>query len=272
MITPDYLRTMGIALAGGRGFTTADRAGSPDVVLVSESAARAFWPGQSALGRRIGYPWPSGWLTIVGVVRDVKADSLSSQRTTAIYRPFAQAPLPAMTVVARTSADPGMFAALLRATVAELDPNVPVSDVAAMDDIITSSMARPRFAMSLLSAFAAIALLLGAIGIYGVIAYSVSQRTREIGIRMALGATPARAMWLVLRRGAILTAAGLLLGTAAGLGTSRLLTGLLYGVSATDPMTFGAVAMLAGLVATLAAYVPARRATRVDPSVALRAE
>lgn len=272
MITPDYLRTMGIALVNGRAFTDADRPGAPDVVLVSESVARAFWPGQDAVGRRIGYPWPSPWLTIVGVVKDVKTDSLNSGRTMAVYRPFAQAPITAMTVVTRTSAQPGVIAALLRATVAELDPNVPVSDVATMDYVVASSMARPRFAMALLSAFAAVALLLGAIGIYGVIAYAVSQRTREIGVRMALGATPGDAMWMVIRRGAMLTAAGVAVGTVAALGTTRLLAGLLYGVSPTDPMTFASVALISGIVATIACYVPARRATRVDPTVALRAE
>ncbi|MDQ3518616.1 MAG: ABC transporter permease, partial [Gemmatimonadota bacterium] len=272
MITPDYLRTMGIALVGGRAFTDADRTGAPDVVLVSESIAREFWPGQDAVGKRIGYPWPSPWLTIVGVVKDVKTDSLNSGRTMAVYRPFAQAPITAMTVVTKTSAEPSLFASLLRATVAELDPGIPVSDVAAMDYVVASSMARPRFAMALLSAFGAVALLLGAIGIYGVIAYAVSQRTREIGVRMALGATSGDAMWLVIRRGAILTAAGVTVGIVAALGTTRLLAGLLFGVSPTDPMTFASVALILGIVATLACYVPARRATRVDPTVALRAE
>jgi len=149
---------------------------------------------------------------------------------------------------------------------------VPVSEVAAMDHVVASSMARPRFAMALLSAFAAIALMLGTIGIYGVIAYAVSQRTREIGVRMALGATPSNAMWMVLRRGVSLTAAGLLIGTVGALVTTRLLSGLLYGVSPTDPVTFALVLTIAGIIATLACYIPARRATRVDPGIALRAE
>jgi putative ABC transport system permease protein len=272
MITPGYLETMGIPLAGGRPFTDADRAGAPDVVLVSESIARKFWPGENAVGKRIGYPWPSPWLTIVGVVKDVKTDSLNSGRTMAIYRPFAQAPIPAMTVVIRTEASASEMGTLLRTAVGELDPNVPVSDIAAMDHVVASSMARPRFAMALLSAFAAVALLLGAIGIYGVIAYTVSQRTREIGVRMALGATPSDAMWMVIRRGAVLTLAGIAAGMLAALGATRLLAGLLYGVSPTDPATFVAVAVVSGIVAIIACYVPARRATRVDPTVALRAE
>ena len=272
MITPDYLRTMGIPLVSGRTFTDADRPGAPDVVLVSESIARTFWGGEDAVGKRIGYPWPSPWLTIVGVVKDVKADSLSSTRTMAVYRPFAQAPIPMMTVVARTSAPAAVIGDLLRAAMAEIDPTVPVSDVAPMEYVVASSMARPRFAMALLSAFAAVALLLGAVGIYGVIAYAVSQRTREIGVRMALGATSGQTMWMVIRRGAVLTAAGVTLGTIAALGTTRLLAGLLYGVSPSDPATFIAVAVISAGVAILACYVPARRATRVDPTVALRGE
>jgi putative ABC transport system permease protein len=272
IITPDYLRTMGINLVAGRAFTAADRPGAPDVVLISESIARTFWSVETAVGKRIGYPWPSPWLTVVGVVQDVKTDSLNSARTLAVYRPFAQAPLPAMTLIARTSTDASVIASLVRATVSEIDPNVPVSEVATMDHVVATSMARPRFAMALLSAFAGVALLLGAIGIYGVIAYAVSQRTREIGVRMALGATPANAMWMVLRRGAALTVAGLAIGTVTALGTTRLLSGLLYGVSPTDPATFAAVVVIAGVIATLACYIPARRATRVDPSIALRAD
>jgi putative ABC transport system permease protein len=272
MVTPGYLRTMGIALVSGRDITDADRAGTEPVILVSESIAREFWPGESAIGKKLGYPWPSPWLTIVGVVGDVKHDSLSSTRTLALYRPFAQAPIPSMTVVMRTTADPGVIANLLRATVRELDPNVPVSDVAAMDHVLSSAMARPRFAAILLTAFSAVAMMLGAIGIYGVIAYAVSQRTREIGVRMALGATPRDALWMVLRRGVWLTIAGLVVGTVAALGATRLLGGLLYGVSPTDPVTFAGVAVMLAGVAVLACYIPARRATRVDPAMALRAE
>ncbi len=272
MITPGYLQAMGISLVSGRDIDATDRAGTPDVILVSESVARKFWPGESAVGKKLGYPWPSPWLTIVGVVGDVKQDSLNSTRTMAVYRPFAQAPIASMTVVMRTTADPGVIANLLRKTVGELDPTVPVSDVTAMEQVLAGAMARPRFAAILLTAFATVALLLGAIGIYGVIAYAVSQRTREIGVRMALGATPGDALWMVIRRGAWLTVAGLAVGTVAALGATRMLSGLLYGVSATDPVTFGGVALALAMVAVVACYIPARRATRVDPTVALRAD
>ena len=272
LITPGYLRTMGIPLLSGRGIDEADGAGSPPVVLVSESVARKFWPGESAVGKRIGYPWPSPWLTIVGVVGDVKHDSLTSTRTMAVYRPFAQAPIPSMTVVIRTTADAAVVANLLRETVRALDPSVPVSDVSAMDDVVSVSMARPRFAAILITAFAAVAMMLGAVGIYGVIAYSVVQRTREIGVRMALGATPRDALWIVVRRGAWLTAAGVSLGIASALATARMFSGLLYGVSATDPVALGLGALILAVVAVVACYIPARRATQVDPTVALRAE
>ena len=272
LITPGYLRSMGIPLVSGRDITDDDRAGAPPVILVSESIARKFWPGEDAVGKRLGYPWPSPWLTIVGVVGDVKQDSLTSSRTMAIYRPFAQAPVASMTLVLRTSTTPDAIAAQLRAAVSELDRTVPVSDVAAMEQVVATSVARPRFAAILLSAFALIAMLLGAIGIYGVIAYGVTQRTREIGVRMALGATPGDALWMVIRRGATLTVAGLVVGVAAGLGATRMLAGLLYGVSPTDPATFAVVVAILASVAVVACYVPARRATRVDPTIALRAD
>jgi putative ABC transport system permease protein len=209
---------------------------------------------------------------VVGVVADVKHDSLTSPRTMTVYRPFAQAPIPAMTIITRTALGADVIASHLRASAAELDSAVPVSDVALMEYVLSSAVARPRFAMILLAAFAAIAILLGAVGIYGVIAYAVSQRTREIGVRMALGATPRDALALVLARGGILTVIGIVLGTVAALGATRMLAGLLYGISPTDPMTFTVVPVLLALVALVACYLPARRATRVDPTVALRAE
>ena len=272
LVTPGYVRTMGIPLIAGRDITDADDARAPAVVLVSESVARKFWPNESAVGKRIGYPWPSPWLTIVGVVGDVKQDSLTSERTLAVYRPFAQAPVASMNVVMRTTADAGVIASLLRESVRSLDATVPVSDVAAMEHVVSASMARPRFAAILITAFAAIAMLLGAIGIYGVIAYSVAQRTREIGVRMALGATPRDALWIVVRRGAWLTLAGLVLGIVSALATTRMFAGLLYGVSASDPMSFALGGLALAAVAVLACYIPARRATRVDPTIALRAD
>ena len=272
LVTPGYMRSMGIPLVSGRDIDDGDRAGAPPVVLVSESLARQFWPGRSAVGERIGYPWPSAWMTIVGVVGDVKQDSLTSARTMAIYRPFAQAPIPSMSIVIRTSADASTIAGLLRESVRTLDATIPVSDVTPMTSVVSGSMARPRFAAILITAFAAVAMILGAIGIYGVIAYAVAQRTREIGVRMALGATPGDAVRIVVRRGAVLTLAGLALGTVSALAASRLFAGLLHGISPTDPVSFVTGALLLALVAVVACYIPARRATRVDPTIALRAD
>ena len=272
LVTPGYVKSMGVPLIAGRDIAESDRADGPAVVLVSESLAKQFWPGKSAVGKRIGYPWPSEWMTIVGVVGDVKQDSLTSVRTMAIYRPFAQAPIPSMNIVIRTSSDASIVGSLLRASVRALDAAIPVSDVTAMERVISVSMARPRFAAILITAFAAVALVLGAIGIYGVIAYAVAQRTREISVRMALGATPADALRMVVRRGAALTLAGLALGTLSALVATRLFSGLLYGISPHDPLSYGVGTAMLAMVAGLACYIPARRATRVDPTIALRAD
>jgi len=272
IVTPGYLQTMGIPLLRGRWFTDADREGAPDVVVVSESMARHFWPGEDPIGRRIGYPWPSEWLTVVGVAGDVKQDSLSGAAGMTVYRPLFQAPASAMTLVARTTADPVALAAGLRAAVAEADPDVPVSDVSTMAQVVAASVAKPRFTMFLLAAFAAVALALGAVGIYGVMSYAVSLRTREIGVRMALGATPRDALGMVVRQGALLTAAGVGVGVVGALAATRVLAGLLYGVTPTDPLTFVAVPVVLAAIALAATYLPARRATQVDPTVALRAE
>ncbi len=272
VITPGYLRTMGIALRRGRDFTDADRAGAPDVVMVSESLARRFWPGRDPIGQRIGYPWESPWLTVVGVVADVKQDSLAGAGETSVYRPFAQAPTPAMMLIVRTDADERALATAIRSAVAQVDPDAPVSDVVTMREVLAGSIARPRFAMLLVAVFAAVALMLGVIGTYGVMSYVVAQRTREIGIRIALGATPRDALRLALARGAALTTIGVIAGLAGALVAGRALSSLLYGVSVTDPLTFITVPLALLAVGLLASWLPARRATRVDPTLALRAE
>ncbi|MFI5311864.1 MAG: FtsX-like permease family protein, partial [Gemmatimonadales bacterium] len=212
------------------------------------------------------------WITIVGVAADVRQDSLNDARTMTLYRPMAQAPATDMTIVARTTGDVASLGAAVRAAAKDLDHTVPVSDVRTMDDIVTTSLARARFTAGLLTGFALLALVLGAVGIYGVVSYTVAQRTRELGVRMALGATPLGVLRLVMGRGAALAAAGAALGIAASLGTTRALAGLLYGVSATDVLTFVVAPVLLFGVAVLATWVPARRAVRVDPLTALRAE
>jgi putative ABC transport system permease protein len=202
----------------------------------------------------------------------VKFDTLTSNNPTALYRPLLQGSVGVMSVVAHTTADPDVFAANLRKIVASVDPDTPVDDIRTMEQLISTSVAQPRFTMLLLTIFATVALILGAVGIYGVIAYTVSQRTQEIGVRMALGASKEDVLRLVVRQGATLALIGVTIGLAAALATTRVLKNMLYGVSTTDAATFVIVPLVLMAVALLASYIPARRAARVDPMSALRAE
>jgi predicted permease len=272
VVSPEYFTTIGVALVAGRGFSMTDRAGAPDVAIVNETFARHHWPSESAIGKRIGYPWPSDWITVVGVVRDVKADSLTGVAGETVYRPLAQAPPSAVSFIVRTSLDAATLGGSLRDIVSGVDSRAPVSRVATMRAIVDRSAGRQRFVMLLLALFAAIAVALGVVGIYGVMSYAVAQRTSEIGIRMALGATPGDALRLVLREGLRLAGAGLIAGLFAAALSTRALAGLLYGVSPRDPLVFVAVPICLAAIALLASYVPARRATSVDPTRALRAD
>jgi putative ABC transport system permease protein len=275
--TPGYLRTLEILLRQGRLFTEHDDATGEKVVLVNKAFARQIWPGENPLGKQIRFPGRGGWenqpwRTVVGVVGDVKQSRLDGPDETQLYVPEAQFPVSWMTLVVRTEQRPESLLSAVRAQIHSLDPDQAVFQVATMDQLLADSIALRRFVMLLLASFAAVALLLAAVGIYGVIAYSVSQRTHEIGVRMALGAQARDVLGLVMGQGLILVAVGLVLGAVAGMVMTRLLDSLLFGVGAGDAVTFASVALLLAIIAMLACYIPARRAMRVDPMVALRYE
>jgi predicted permease len=283
IVGPDYLKTMGIPLERGRFLTTRDNEHSARVIAIDEVFARKFFPSQDPVGKRInmnGYDAP---VEIVGVVRHVKQwglDSDDNQELRAqMYLPFMQladeamALVPSgMSVVVRSNGEVPALLDSIRHASEQMSSEQVIYDAQTMSEIISASLAQPRFSMILLGAFAALALVLASVGIYGVISYSVGQRTHEIGIRMALGAQPLHIVRLVLREGGALAVTGVALGLASALGLTRLMAGLLYGVHATDPLTFAGVAVLLTLVALAACYIPARRATKVDPMVALRYE
>jgi putative ABC transport system permease protein len=268
----DYFRTMQIPLVAGRPF--GEREPEP-AVIVNETMARGFWPGQYPIGRRIllGAPRPGApWLTIVGVVGDVRNSRLDVQPLPQMYVPLDQSPELSMALVVRTTGDISGVIRSVRRQLFALDPNQPLYDVKTIEQRLESSVAQPRFQAVLLGIFAALALVLAAVGIYGVIAQSVVHRTHEIGIRMALGAESGSVLRLVLMEGMALAVAGIALGLAGTLALGRMLASLLYEVTAFDPVTFGCAAALLAAVAFAACYVPARRAARVDPMIALRWE
>ena len=284
LVTPDYFATMRIELLRGRGFTAHDRPGAPLVIIINETLAREAFPGQDPVGKRIACcePGPDGspgWKEVVGVARDVRALGLDEEPMPEFYLPMMQAPAAAwtwtdrsMTLAVRSRGDEPELMAPLRRAVREVDGSLPLYDLGTMQGRLMDSLAQSRFSSMLLTAFGAIALALAAIGVYGVISYGVAQRTREIGIRMALGARHTDVVAMVVRHGAALAGVGLAVGLAAALALSGLLSSLLYEVSPTDPPTFGIGLVVLSVVALVAAALPARRAARTDPIVALRSE
>ena len=278
-VSPAYLRTLGVPLIQGRLFTDADREGVPNVVIINQTMARTYFPNKNPLGEHMQLgalpDKDTPWMEVVGIVGDIRT-GLDSDPPTEMYVPFRQAnavlPIFALSVVMRTATDPSAEASAFRALVRDIDPNQPVVKIRTMDDNLATSISQPRFRTTLLSIFAAIALLLAAVGIYGVMAYSVTQRTREIGIRMALGSTPAAVFRIVIGNALRLTAVGVAAGLLAAFALTRYLSGLLFQVRVLDPLTFTAVTVLLAVVALFASYLPARRATRVHPVIALRYE
>jgi len=272
-ITPGYLRAMRIPLLRGREFDERDVVTSPQVALVNESMAREFWPGEDPVGKRFRMGDTKGpWKTVVGVVGDVLHKGLDAPHTIQVYLPNTQFTDSMVILAVRTSNDQALIAAAVRSEIVALDPQVPVSEVATMDEVISASVANQRFGALLFLLFGAIALVLTAVGIYGVISYGVAQRTHEIGIRLALGAARHEVLSLIVREAMKPALLGAALGLCAAFGLTRLLSRLLYNVKPTDPIVFVAVLLLLIGVALLASYIPARRATRVDPMIALRYE
>jgi predicted permease len=272
-----YLAAMEIPLHRGRLFNEHDTLGAARVVLADEHMASQLWPNESPVGKRIrrgGFDLSSEspWMTVVGVVGRVKQDALDSEPRMAMYLPHTQAPARGMTVVLRAGSDPAGLTAAVTRQIRQLDPDLPVYNVRTMEQRVDESLARRRFSMLMLTLFAVLALGLAAIGIYGVMAFLVGQGTREIGIRMALGATPGGILALVVRQGMSIALTGVGLGLCGAVIVTRFMTSLLYGVRARDPLTFGAIAVTLGTVALVASYIPARRAANVDPIAALRSE
>ena len=276
IVTPDFFRTMEIPLLRGRAFTPADRWGSQRVLVMTESAAKRFFPNEDAMGKSLTFGWGRDSLRlggeIVGIIGDVRQSELSEAALPEVYVPFPQWPVDYVSVVMRTAGTPASVVSGARNALREIDPDLPMYDVRTLEAVISESVARPRFYMLLLTSFAAVALVLSAVGIYGVIAYLVTMRTRELGIRIALGASNADVLRLVLREGVVVAALGLLVGTVGALALSRLLASLLFEVAPTDPLTFVIVAATLASVALAASFIPARRASRLDPLVAIRAE
>jgi len=271
----EYFQAMGIPLRRGRFFNERDTVDTPRVVLIDEYMAQQFWPNEDPIGKRIHVvqlKTSDPWQTVVGVVGRVKHDSLDSEPRIAFYLAQTQFPVREMSVVLRGKVESAGLTASIKKEIRDIDPDLPMTTISTMTQRVDESLARRRFGMVLLAVFAGLALVLATMGIYGVMAYLVSQGTRELGIRMALGATRRNILSLIVRQGMLLAFAGMAIGLAGAFSLTRLLRSLLFGVEATDPLTFGAITILLGATALLASYIPAQRAARIDPMISLRCE
>jgi len=274
-VSKDYFSTMGIRLMSGRLFDDRDIHGAPDVVVINQTMARTFWPGQDPLGRRIQPGNTNDWTTVIGIVDDVKNAGLDRATGTEIYLPYRQPQGSGnrnMYAILRAKGDPRNLVAAVRQEMSAIDPALPLSQIRLMDDVMSAAQSRPRFLTLLLALFSCVALAIATIGIYGVISYSVERRSREFGLRMALGAQPNDVLSLVMKQGAGLALIGVVVGLVAAFALTRLMTTLLFGVTPTDLPTFAVVTAILTIVALLASYIPARRATKVDPIQTLRYE
>lgn len=272
-VTPEYFRAMGIRLVRGRVFSAQDDAKAPRVAIINETMARQHFPNEDPIGKRINITnGPDAWREIIGIVGDIKQYGVDKATSNQAYEPFAQVPFSSLNVVIRTSGQPAALLGAIRPTVYAVDKDQPIGTIRPLEEIVADSIARQRFAMTLLTVFSLVALVIAAVGIYGVMAYSVVQRTGEFGIRMALGAQQRDVLRLVLAQGGKLVGLGLLIGLAATLAASRAMGSMLFNTSAQDPLTLGGITLLLGAVALVACLLPASRATKVNPIEALRAE
>jgi putative ABC transport system permease protein len=274
-ITPDYFRALGLPLLAGRFFSASDTMQGQPVVIVNETLARRYFPGEDPVGKRLKFAKPeqdAQWETIIGVVKDEKQDGLGAEVKPEIYQTHLQSPQDSMTFVVRTATDPGSLTGAVREEIRALDRDLPPYDIQTMNAVIHESVARERFSMILLATFAGVALFLAAIGIYGVMSYTVVQRTHEMGIRLALGAQPRDVLRVMVGQGMTLALAGVGVGLIAAFAVTRVMASLLFGVSAMDAATFAVTALLLVGVALLACYIPARRTAKIDPLRALRYE
>jgi len=275
-VTPAFFTTLGVPILRGRGIQDGDAPGAPSVYLVNQAFVKRFFPNENPLGQFIRLGWGRGddepYCEIVGVVGDVHGEGLEDAPLPTVYASLAQHPFSSLTLLVRTSASPGSLSTPLRSIVRDLDREVPVFSVQTMAERVGSSVGRQRFYTTLVALFAGVALVLAAVGLYGVIAYAVSQRTHELGIRVALGATTQRISVMVIREGLALTAVGAGLGIVAALAAGSVVASLLFGVTPRDPITLAGVVVVLAAVAMLASWLPARRAARVDPLVAMRGE
>jgi predicted permease len=272
-VTAGYFDAMGIAIIKGRAFTPRDGFGTPKVGVISETLARTMFPGEDPVGRFLVYEWAEmERVEIVGVAADVHHQAVDQAPAMEIYRPLAQFPYPAMWMVVRGSGDAAALVQPLRAALREVDPNIPLAQVRTLETMVAESLGRSRLSTALFALFGGLGLVLAAVGIYGVMSHTVQLRRHEMGVRMALGASAGSVQRLVVRRGAQLAIAGIVLGTLGGLAATRLMTKLLFDVRPGDPRTFLVTAVILGGVALLASYLPARAATTVSPVTVLRGD
>ncbi|MBO0861935.1 MAG: ABC transporter permease, partial [Chloracidobacterium sp.] len=271
-VMPNYFRTLGIPFAAGRDFNDQDAGGDSREAVINETTARLYFSNDYPIGKRIALGGGPPWLTIVGVVKDIRQRGLESEPGPDWYFPYSRRPSLYACLLLRTSGDRMSLASAVRRQIAAIDKDQPVLAIKTMNEVIASTTAPRRFNTLLLAVFAAVALALCASGVYSVISYSVTQRTQEVGVRMALGAQPGDVVRLILKQGLALTLIGVAAGIFGAIAAARVMSGLLYGVAATDPVTFAAISLLLAIVAMLACYLPARRAAKIEPIAALRHE